>query len=159
MNRWPKGIIIPKEHVELLKNSYLQQCDRYVVNEFATVGDTFILLDSPMEHDAFKVHYRRLGEIGIMVPMVDLINFAICKRDIRHTHAGRIWSGLTPSSVQTKYTDELLDISHDIQQCFSGLLPLTCSKYRLREYSDGIMLVEVKHIVDWSEYSWLKSTL
>lgn len=112
-----------------------------------------------MEHDEFKGYYRRLGKIGIMIPMVEMINCAIISRDVLDTRAGRSWIHRTTDSVQLAESQNIHAVNRIMQACFSGLLKNACSDCRVLEYCDGVMVIEVRRVVDWNKLNRFESTV
>ncbi|MNO19220.1 hypothetical protein D3C76_89480 [compost metagenome] len=138
-----------------MKSLYPQAYDTYAVSR-VTVGpatDTvrYVLVESPMEHDLFKEHYRRLGKIGVMIPMVEMINCAIRRRDVLDTRAGRSWMHRTSDERQALLRREISTINSAMQAGFKGLLRNACSDCQVLEYCDGLMVIEVRRVVDWDK--------
>lgn len=119
----------------------------------------YVMVESPMEHDEFKRHYRRLGKIGIMIPMVEMINCAVTARDVLDTRAGRSWINRTRESVQSAERLNIVAVNKIMQACFSGLLRNACSDCRVLEYCDGVMVIEVRRVVDWNKLNRFESTV
>lgn len=112
-----------------------------------------------MEHDEFKRYYRRLGKVGIMIPMVEMINCAIVARDVLDTRAGRSWTHRTSESVQQAELQNIIAVNRIMQACFKDLLKNACSDCRVLEYCDGIMVIEVRRVVDWNKLNSFKSAV
>lgn len=112
-----------------------------------------------MEHDEFKRHYRRLGKIGIMIPMVEMINCAIIARDVLDTRAGRSWINRVRESVHNAERMNISAINSVMQACFKGLLRNACSDCRVLEYCDGVMVIEVRRVVNWNKLNRFEPTV
>lgn len=119
----------------------------------------YVMVESPMEHDEFKRYYRRLGKIGIMIPMVEMINCAVHARDVLDTRAGRSWINRTRESVQLAERMNIAAVNKIMQACFLGLLTNACADCRVLEYCDGVMVIEVRRVVDWNKLNRFEPTV
>lgn len=158
-----REISILNGYVERSKNLYPRAYEPYTVSR-VTVGapaaaTRYVLVESPMEHDEFKRHYRRLGKIGIMIPMVEMINCAIIARDVLDTRAGRSWINRTREAVQTAERMNIHAVNKIMQACFKGLLRNACSDCRVLEYCDGVMVIEVRRVVNWNKLNRFEPTV
>lgn len=158
-----REISILNGYVERSKSLYPRAYDPYTVSR-VTVGQAqdriqYVLVESPMDHDEFKRHYRRLGKIGIMIPMVEMINCAIIARDVLDTRAGRSWINRVHESVHQANRMNIHAINRIMQACFKGLLKNACSDCRVLEYCDGVMVIEVRRVVDWNKLNRFESTV
>lgn len=158
-----REISILNGYVERSKSLYPRAYEPYTVSR-VTVGQApdhtqYVLIESPMDHDEFKRHYRRLGKIGIMIPMVEMINCAIIARDVLDTRAGRSWINRVRESVLAAERMNIHAVNSIMQACFKGLLRNACSDCRVLEYCDGVMVIEVRRVVDWNKLNRFESTV
>lgn len=119
----------------------------------------YVMVESPMEHDVFKRHYRRLGRIGIMIPMIEMVNCGLTSLAILDTHAGRQWLERTPSEKQMLHMADINEISRELKRVFAGVLERVNMASRAVEYCDGLMVLEVRKVVDWSQLNRFEVTL
>ncbi|MNZ13962.1 hypothetical protein D3C78_308750 [compost metagenome] len=119
----------------------------------------YVLVESPMEHDLFKQYYRQLGRIGIMVPMVEMINCAIRHRDVLDTRAGRSWISRNSEESKARYLRDITSINQAMQHGFDGLLRNACGDCQVMEYCDGLMVIEVRRVVDWNKLNRFEPTV
>ena len=152
-----------KGYGALTKSLYPQAYKPYHVDR-VTVGpapDTvrFVLVESPMEHETFKEYYRQLGRIGIMIPMVEMINCALRRRSVLDTRAGRSWINRTSEERVALFKAEIANINLAMQLGFNGLLRNACGDCLVMEYCDGLMVIEVRRVVDWNKLNRFEVTV
>lgn len=111
----------------------------------------YVMVESPMDHRTFKSHYRRLGKIGIMVPMIDMVNCGLSSMEILTTPAGRSWLERTPPEKRLRHLSDIHEISRELKHVFSDVLKSFNMACRAVEYCDGLMVLEVRKVVDWNQ--------
>jgi len=111
----------------------------------------FVMVEAPMDHGVFHRHYRRLGDMGLMISMVDLVNCGLFATDILDSHAGRLWRDHTNNDNQVALAAEIKAIARAIHTAYAGILTKFNVKCRAVKYSDGLMVIEVHYIVDWNQ--------
>ncbi|QTH80337.1 hypothetical protein PA10_00137 [Pseudomonas phage pPa_SNUABM_DT01] len=112
-----------------------------------------------MEHETFKEYYRQLGRIGIMIPMVEMINCALRRRSVLDTRAGRSWINRTSEERVALFKAEIANINLAMQLGFNGLLRNACGDCLVMEYCDGLMVIEVRRVVDWNKLNRFEVTV
>lgn len=112
-----------------------------------------------MNHDKFKKLYLMLGKIGIMVPMVTMINCGVKGMDLLHTRAGRAWMDRTPSRQQHIAAYNIGEINRELQKTFGKMLSLPGIDCAVVEYTDGLMVLEVRRVVEWTSLNHFESSI
>jgi len=137
-----------------LKN-YPQAYEPYTISRVtvnAGVGMVkYVMVESPMEHAVFKQHYRRLGKFGVMIPMIDMVNCGLTSMGILDTQAGRSWRERTPPEKQQLHMGDINAVSRELKRVFHGVLENVNMACRAVEYCDGLMVLEVRKVVDWNQ--------
>lgn len=108
----------------------------------------YIMVHSPMDHDEFKILYRKLGSIGIMVPMAELAHSAVTNLNVLYTPAGRVWTRLVTKDEYARQISEIKRIQATLREAFKGILTNKPYAYKVVEYCDGLMILEVRALVD-----------
>lgn len=114
------------------------------------------MVNSPMDHDEFKILYRRLGKIGVMVPMAEMANCAMSGLNVLDTPAGMAWTRLVAKDEYARRIDEISRINETLHSKFTGVLTSQPYAYKVVEYCDGLMVLEVRALVDWDQLNRYK---
>lgn len=114
------------------------------------------MVNSPMDHDEFKILYRRLGKIGVMVPMAEMANCAMSGLNVLDTPAGMAWTRLVARDEYARRIDEIKRITERLHKEFHGVLSSQPFAYKVVEYCDGLMVLEVRARVDWDKLNCYK---
>lgn len=147
-------ITIPNVYAEPSK-SYPQAYEPYKISR-CTINTgpgmvKYVMVESPMDHGTFKRHYRRLGQIGIMVPMIDMVNCGLSSMELLTTPAGRSWMERTPPDRRLRHMSDINQISRELKSVFNGVLKSFNMACKAVEYCDGLMVLEVRKVVDWNQ--------
>ncbi len=111
----------------------------------------YVMVESPMEHDEFKKLYRRLGRLGVMVPMAEMVNCAMTGLNVLDTQAGTQWTDQASKPEYWRSLGEIDQINHQLHRSFQQVKPSFPFAYKVVEYCDGLMVLEVRALVDWNQ--------
>lgn len=147
-------ITIPNVYAEPSK-SYPQAYEPYKIAR-CTINTgpgmvKYVMVESPMGHDVFKRFYRKLGKIGIMIPMIEMINCGLTSMEILATPAGRSWLERTSPERRMMHLSDVHEVSRALKTAFRGLLENFDMACRAVEYCDGLVVLEVRKVVDWNQ--------
>jgi hypothetical protein len=135
----------------------------YVVGDVTvptTIGMVrFVLVNSPMEHDYIVTLHDKLVDVGIVLPLLDMVNHGIRNLNLMHSRAARQWSHLTPYDIKCNTIPGVNHISSELIHGFGRLLSypgITCIAV---DYSDGDLLLEVRRVIRFDTLNHYESHL
>lgn len=112
-----------------------------------------------MDHDQFKQIYRKLGDMGVMIPMRELADCALTGRDVLASKAGRYWQQMTPIRKQCASAYRIHLINQELTDLFKHCRPAIGCEYTVASYLDGAMVLEVKRVINWTTLNHFESSL
>lgn len=108
-----------------------------------------------MDHLHFRELQKELKAIGLDLPMVEMIDCGARGRDITCTRSGRQWLIRAPDQLR----QNVASISTELSDVFGCLVSIPGIGYSVANYDDGVVILEVKRVIDWTTLNHFESSL
>lgn len=113
----------------------------------------YVLVECPISHRDLIRLQKDLYSVGIVVPLLEIINCGLTSRDILDTSVARKWLREKNRIIQRIFMPDIAMVDEILKDKFQGFLSGVNINCKAVDYDKGELILEVSHDVKWDVLS------